>query len=74
MELTDYSYKNKNGHITQKVPKLYVVNTSNICGSCLAVPYNLRQHPFIQWIVIRNRDDWDEIMVDNMEERILVAD
>jgi hypothetical protein len=74
MELTDYSYKNKNGQITQKVPKLYVVNTSNICGSCLAVPYNLRQHPFIEWIVVRNRDDWDEIMVDNMEERIFVED
>jgi hypothetical protein len=74
MELTDYSYNNKNGQITQKVPKLYVVNTSNICGSCLAVPYNLRQHPFIEWIVVRNRDDWDEIMVDNMEERIFVED
>jgi hypothetical protein len=74
MELTDYTYQNKTGPIKNNVPKLYVVSTSNICGSCLAVPYCLQQSPFIEWIVVRNRDEWKEIMVDDMEERIFADD
>jgi hypothetical protein len=46
-ELTEYTYENENGKLTQQVPQLYVVSINNICGSCLAVPYNLRQQPFI---------------------------
>jgi hypothetical protein len=70
MELTEYTYINVNGKFTQQVPKLYVVSITNICGSCLAVPYNLRQEPFIEWIIVQNRQEWNEIMIDDMEERI----
>jgi hypothetical protein len=70
MELTKYTFQNKNGTIEQTVPKLYVVSTSSICGSCLAVPYNLRQQPYIEWIVVRNRDQWGDTIVDDMEERL----
>jgi hypothetical protein len=70
MELTEYAYVNKTGKIKQRVPKLYVVSTSNICGSCLAVPYDLRQHPTIEWIVVRNREDWERSMLINMEVRV----
>jgi hypothetical protein len=70
LELTEYTYINENGKFTQQVPKLYVVSITNICGSCLAVPYNLRQQPSIEWIIVQNRHEWNEIMIDDMEERI----
>jgi hypothetical protein len=34
------------------------------------VPYNLRQQPSIEWIIVQNRHEWNEIMIDDMEERI----
>jgi hypothetical protein len=70
MELTEYAYVNKTGKIKQRVPKLYVVSTSYICGSCLAVPYDLWQHPTIEWIVVRNREDWERSMLIDMEVRV----
>jgi hypothetical protein len=70
MELTEYAYVNKTGKIKQRVPKLYVVSTLYICGSCLAVPYDLRQHPTIEWIVVRNREDWEKSMLVDMEVRV----
>jgi hypothetical protein len=73
-ELTEYTYENESGKFTQQVPKLYIVSINNICGPCLAVPYNLRQRPFIEWIIVQNRHQWKEIMVDDMEERIFAAD
>jgi hypothetical protein len=30
--------------------------------------------PYIEWIVVRNRDEWKDIMVDDMEERIFADD
>jgi hypothetical protein len=54
----------------EHVPKLYLTNTNNICGSCIAVPYDLQQKPTIEWIVLRNRDEWEEIFVSDMKVRV----
>jgi hypothetical protein len=51
-------------------PKLYVTSISNICGSCIAVPYNLDQSPTLEWIIVRNRDEWDENFIDDMKVRL----
>jgi hypothetical protein len=46
------------------------VGEGGICGSCIAVPYNLEQKPTIEWLVVRNREEWDEIFVSDMEIRV----
>jgi disulfide oxidoreductase YuzD len=56
--------------VTISVPKLYLVGEGGICGSCIAVPYNLEQKPTIEWLVVRNREEWDEIFVSDMEIRV----
>jgi hypothetical protein len=53
-----------------KVPKLYITSTENICGSCIAVPYNLDQNPSIEWIIIRNRDEWEDSFDEDMNVRL----
>jgi hypothetical protein len=53
-----------------KVPKLYITSTKNICGSCIAVPYNLDQQPSIEWIIIRNRDEWEDSFDEDMNVRL----
>jgi hypothetical protein len=53
-----------------KVPKLYITSTDNLCGSCIAVPYNLDQKPSIEWIIIRNREEWEECFDDDMNVRL----
>jgi hypothetical protein len=49
---------------------MYLVSEGNICGSCIAVPYNLEQKPTIEWIVVRKREEWEEIFVSDMEIRV----
>jgi hypothetical protein len=70
LETTDFSYGLMDNDVTISVPKLYLVGEGGICGSCIAVPYNLEQKPTIEWLVVRNREEWDEIFVSDMEIRV----
>jgi hypothetical protein len=70
LETTDFSYGLMDNDVTISVPKLYLVEEGELCGSCIAVPYNLEQKPTIEWLVVRNREEWDEIFVSDMEIRV----
>jgi hypothetical protein len=67
MELTSYHWESV-GNLPSSisVPQLYVVSANNICGSCIAVPYDLCQNPTIEWMIVRNRDEWDENFLSDM--------
>jgi hypothetical protein len=70
MEWTIYPSPDKNNSEMIRVPELYITSIENLCGSCIAVPYDLTQKPTIEWIIIRNRDSWDESFVNDMEVRL----
>jgi hypothetical protein len=71
MELTSYRWGSVGNQPTSiRVPQLYVVSADNICGSCIAVPYDLCQNPIIEWMIVRNRDEWDENFLSDMSVRI----
>jgi hypothetical protein len=69
MEWTSYQSDPNNSELI-RVPELYITSIENLCGSCIAVPYDLTQKPTIEWIIIRNRDGWDESFVNDMEVRL----
>jgi hypothetical protein len=70
MELTSYRWGSAGNQSSISVPQLYVVSADNICGSCIAVPYDLCQNPIIEWMIVRNRDEWDENFLSDMNVRI----
>jgi hypothetical protein len=70
MEWTIYPSPDKNNSEMIRVPEIYITSIENLCGSCIAVPYDLTQKPTIEWIIIRNRDSWDESFVNDMEVRL----
>lgn len=77
MELIDYPVSELSNHSApsaSKVPQLYIVNIENICGSCIAVPYDLKQNPTIEWLIVCNREEWAELFLQDMEVRLSLLD
>jgi hypothetical protein len=60
----------KRGTHNDFIPQLYVTSINNICGDCIAVPYDLTQNPPIEYIIIRTREEWGESFVWDMDVRI----
>jgi hypothetical protein len=69
MEWTSYQSDQNTSELI-RVPELYITSIENLCGSCIAVPYDLTQKPTIEWIIIRNRDGWDRSFINDMEVRL----